>query len=687
MTSQHSTEHWNLYLDRDYQAMPWPWPGTSWEELTAAQVEALPHAVEDFTRYSPSDGPTDMAQVPNGMPREAPVAITRLAVYHDTEHIYIFIDAVRPAQPIPQLVDLVNEDFSCVIPLNGEARGLYFGMNERGEAIGCVQIWDPDIQPEGAENDWPFSLLTDNPGAGPSASRAGILRDGYRARCLATDHGYVGCLQIDKRLIAGGMRDNSFSFSAGRCCYATIELLCWGSPIIWSPRPDQHGRIELVTARRESHLPQLYRLDMHYHPHEERGELVAAWRAGVTPDALAQLATGQYAGYLGKTTVALNGIEATLDMAPTTRATFPIPDGWNRLEVLTATAPPAVVNFQKVSGRRPIPSRALVAATPELGELNEAFRAWHQAHEQNYRGQGTWGNPTTSAHCLCHDGIFHLLPYLFACRHLEHLPVYEERIRETCTRMLANQHRDGWFPCYCSSVNHPGYVPKLGEGGAFTNGSVGEGIALASVLLDEPRWLEASLRAADYRWYRWEQNQNYAAFALWHLAALQEIVPRDEWIDKAVYLAQFVTRDIGLSGAQDGHNYYTGYGNITLKGMARLLRVLPAEHPYYPTLRDKTIRFTNQTLARQQPSGLFAGRNRKYLGYHHLAPGLFAVADALPELVTGLIPALVAMTRSVIETRHCSAEHRDVDCEAGLTLALMGQCLLKPQLALLNTDK
>ena len=204
-----------------------------------------------------------------------------------------------------------------------------------------------------------------------------------------------------------------------------------------------------------------------------------------------------------------------------------------------------------------------------------------------------------------------MLPYYYACRYLDVDPVYTLRIRETCERMLHHQQPAGWFPCFCADDSGVVRMPELGEGGAFTNGSVGEGLALAATLLEEPRWLEAAIRAADYSWYRWETNQNYAAFALWHLATLQSCAPRDEWLARGCYYARhFVARDIGLHGAQTGHNFYSGYGNITLKGLARLLQMLPPDHDYRAQLKHQVIRFTNQLLSRQQPSGLFAGRNR-----------------------------------------------------------------------------
>ena len=262
-------------------------------------------------------------------------------------------------------------------------------------------------------------------------------------------------------------------------------------------------------------------------------------------------------------------------------------------------------------------------------------------------------------------------PYAVVCRHGLDEAIHRRRIQETCERMLAAQKPDGWFPCYCSA--NGASDAKLGDGGAFTNGSVGEALVLAAGVTGESRYLEASRRAADYAWYRWEDNQNYAAFALWHLAALYEVDGKKAWLDKALYYSKhFVTRDIGLCGAADAHNYYTGYGNITLKGMARLLEVLPKAHAYRPVLREQVIRFTNQILSRQQPDGWFAGRNRKYLGYRHAAPGLFAVAAAVPEFRKELEPALAAMYHAVAE-RILTKPEESGSPDDGLTVALMGR--------------
>ena len=85
------------------------------------------------------------------------------------------------------------------------------------------------------------------------------------------------------------------------------------------------------------------------------------------------------------------------------------------------------------------------------------------------------------------------------------------------------------------------------------------------------------------------------------------------------------------------------------------------------------IRSANQTLARQQADGLFAGRNRKYLGYRHSAPGLFFVARALPEFVPQLQPALLAMYEA--QRRGSDRRHGDTAQYCGLTIACMARFL------------
>jgi hypothetical protein len=672
-TSQRMTmnERWNLYLNLEYQAPRWPWAKKSFTTLESSDVESLPFATHDFTRYSPTDGPIDRVHVPGSLPREEPVCQTTLAVYHDSGHLYLFIAAAKPRRPVPELADCPNEDFSIVLSSGCAGRGIYFGMNQTGAAIGCTQVWDPDIPFVATNLQDHFAKTKNKEVAGPSGWRSGLLDGLYAARVLANGKGLVGCFQINRDLIAAEMDAKCVRLTAARVCYATGEWVSWGSPVLWSARDDMHGTVRLVESVQPALLPTLARVDLVYDPPTESAAIEAHWQ-GANPESIGRLNKTTYAGYADKLTFALNSHEVTVPLAASTRAEFALPNGWNRLEIMTAANPVKEISFQKVSGNSLHVSLKPTVSMPSLAEIRKAFDRWHEGHDQTYRGGGIWGDKVGNAeakkrYCLCHSGIFHIEPYLVASRYLERQPTYDQRIREMCERALAERKPEGWFPCYCSGNARE---PELGDGGAFTNGSVGEGLVLASDLLHEKKWLAAAERAADYSWYRWESNQNYAAFALWHLAALYERDHQKRWLDRALYLARhFVTRDIGLSGAQGGHNYFTGYGNITLKGMARLLAVLPSGHEFRPLLKDKVIRFANQILSRQQPSGLVAGRNRKYLGYHHPVPGLFFVADAIPEEAAPLEPALAAMTSAMIRGGEEDSK-RKVDSDSGLVLAL-----------------
>ncbi len=660
MTSSHAplpAERWNLFLDLELASTPWPWPGQSFASITAADIVNR-HAdgtsgSTDFLRYSPTDGVTDWAQVPL-LPREAPACRTRLHVHHDDANLFVFVHADQPANPIPELADCRNEDYCVAIPGPIPEWGFYFGMNQEGEHIGCSQVWNAAAV-QALSGKAPAATGDSGVMGWPGQSLAG--RYDARVLPLATG-GRIACFQIACNLVNAG---RSIALSVGRTCYATGEWVSWGAPIVWSPRYDAHGRVRLVDTPPPPDRPRLTRLDLLYNPDDETATLDSQW-SGTDDHAMEPFRAGQYKAFADTVLFALNGHETPAPLGRVSQAVFPIPDGWNHLEVMSTATPVQAVSFGKVSGATLVARPEFNGARmPSRDALRKAFANWHDRLEATYQGAGAWPWGGRGLTCLCHGGVFNIEPYLLADPAWQE-PIHETRICECCERALAAQKPAGWFPCTCSANTRE---PELGDGGAFTNGSVGEALVLASTRLDEPAWLDAAKRAAGYAWYRWEPNQNYAAFALWHLAALHEREPDAGWLTSALYLARhFVIRDIGPGGAQGGHNFFTGYANITLKGMARLLAVLPDNDPFRSLLKNKTIRFANQILSRQQPNGLFAARNRRFLGYQHPAPGLFFVAQAIPEQAGRILPALAAMTHGVIQ-----AGGSDPDSGAVLALA------------------
>lgn len=671
-------EHWMLYLHRSYTALPWPWAGRAWAALTAADIAELPQATADFTRYAPTDGCG--SQVPAGQPREWPHCDTRLAVYHDPEALYVFIAAHPPAQPIPELAAETREDFSLVCQLDGLDRGLYFGMNERGEHTCYPIVWDAVAQPAADFAAWPWTHYPHR-GWGPVP---GALSEG---RVISTTDALVASWRIPREMIATGLSGDRLRLSAGRRCYRTNELLSWGSPIVWQPRSADMGTVVLAAAPPPASRPTLHRIDLDYDPIEETGTLQVTWQnpwselqSSATAAAEASRAEAQaYAEHLPRCSAILNGLEQTAAMAAVNSFELPLVDGWNHLEILTATGSPHLLSFQKFSGNRLLAHLPPAHGLPSLEEVGELFARWHAGHERNYRGGGIWGPPGQAVYCLEHNGVFHAEPYALASLYLEEpCEVYRQRVQEACERVLPEQDPEGWFPCYCCEVGMMQKPPRF-EGGAFANGAVGEALVLGRRVLGHERYLSAARRAAEaYRWYPCEINQNYAAFALWHLAELYELDNDPRWLERAVYYAEHAAgRGIDPAGVQDGHNYYCGYGGITLKGLAKLLHILPVQHPFGPQLQDWVTRFCNQMLYRQQPNGTFAERNRRYLGYQSLAPapGLFEAARVLPpDAANALTPAMLAMFEHVRDGLQ-NPPPADPDLAAGLVLALLARVL------------
>ena len=642
-------ENWMLFHDRVLHAPRWPWGAKAWESLAAGDVATLPHGVGDFTRVAPSDGFDTL--VPSHLPREEPVCRTTLAVYHDATRVYVFMFAQRPVTPLPELADLLGrEDLSCVFQLDGIERGRYFGLNEKGEAIGTLRAFDPPLLSAADVSGPDWETYRQRPWADVG---------GYKARVIALNDGIVATWAIDRAVLAPGIVNHRIRFAANRRCYATNEPTAWASMILWQPRTAELGEIVLVDDVTPAALPSVRRVNIAYDAGAETSTIHVHWRDLWDTGRYDALTDKTYANFLDKCAITLNGEERVVPLARAVEATFEIADGWNRLEIQSGYRAPVVMSFMKLSGNRVVtpPARRSSAQSrtttphrtqlPSREELMADFARWHESAEATYRGHGIWGHPLTHEagggrkHNISHNGAFMATPYALACLHLERTPVYEDRIRALCDRAVAMQKPEGWFPEL--AIEPSGVTPFAG--GGFDTGAAGEALALGYRVLGDARYLDAACKVVDaYRLYRQEVNMNYAAFAAWHLTELLAIEKSDRALALAIYYMRHnATLAIDPAGSQDAHNYYSTYGGITLKAMAKLFALLPENHEYRPTLRDRTLRMCNQMLWRQQSDGRFAERNRKYVGYWSLAPvvGLIETCLALgPEIAAALRPAI-----------------------------------------------
>ncbi len=632
-------EHWNLDLRKEYQVAQWPWPSTSWDSVGEAELAELPNANGDLLRYCPDDGTAAISQVPAGLPREWPNCHTQMAIFHDDHSVYAFVAAYRPKHPLPGLADNTDEDFGLYFASNGLHRGIYFGLNQNNECICLPKVWDPELQEDEDYDDFPWSQFR--------TDQWQPLDLDYEARVLQLSEGIAACWRIGKPVIRDGLENGRLGFTAGRRCFATGELVSWGSNLMWETRHDELGYLKFVDQPQEPPVPTVDRIDVHYSPADESGRFAVRWRGVWDKERLARVPEGtHYSEYLRRYTIALNGQEHTSDIGSGTELEFPVADGWNRLEVMTAVGEPGVaVSFQKFSGNRIVPGIHVQGPEmPEKEELVDAFRQWSAEDADEYIAPGTWGTKGSdpAGLCLDHHGSFRMEPYALACQFLESTPDYESKVRETCDRILEHEQEGHWFPCLC--IDPMATMPFAG--GAFGHGAVCEALVLGYRVLGDPECLDAAVRAVNaYDLYPLEHNQNYAAFALWHLSELYSVTADSAVLERAEYYLQFAGHHIDMSGAQRGHNYYSAYGGITLKGLAKLQAAMEPGHPGHAGLRDKVLRYTNQMLARQQQTGFFAERNRKYLGYHTLTPFAGLVEAALAggdEIFNQLLPSLLA---------------------------------------------
>lgn|GEM_PF-3595557 len=634
------TRRWLVWHDPSRQVQPWAWPDVPWSALTAEHVRALPGACEDMARYSPVDGLETLT--PINLARELPQCRTSWAAYIDGDHVVIAIQGANASAIDPRLAPFNQDDFGCAFQLDGSARGLYFGLNQNGEHVCWAQVWDRHIQPPDAFDDPFWAEQQKNPWR---------HMDGYEARLLK-DADYTTALwRIERARLERGIKHGRIRFTASRRCYPTNEMVAWGSGTYWAPRTAEMGELFLGPASQihdGKAGPYPRRVEMY--ATADKARLIVTW-AGLPDEAMQRkLAKDFYGKFFPNCVVIVNGQESVAELAPTTEHELELDDGELRIEVLSGFDPPTVMTMQHLSGQRIITGRhqreTADSKTPSRQILVERFASWHESAERVYHGEGRWGQKKgRGIYNISHNGAFYATPYALACLHLDRRPVYVERATALCERALTMQKPEGWFPAVM--LDPQGAIPF--RDGAFDTGSAGECLMLGYQLTGKSKYLHAARRIVDaYQLYPYEVNHNYAAFALWHLSAMLNVQAEPTLLDLAVYYAEHhVARNLTPDGIHGGHNYYGDYGAITLKGLARLLAVMPRTHGYRPQLRDAVVRMSNHMLFRQQRDGTFSERNRRYIGYTSLKPaiGLAWAALALEtddaeRIRPGLIRAL-----------------------------------------------
>lgn len=607
-------EHWILECDAVYEAIAWPF-ATSWDEFVR-EPKPLVHVNDDFGRFSPSDGIHESPVVPAHLPRAFPQGKYQMAIYHDTTNLYAFLESedgpvATPLEELHQIPHLGKVYPSCpalALLSNDQRLDYRFSTNRQGGKhlrIGVIAFGPRRREPPAETLDWDLVVTS-------------------------RERSELACWRIARASLADMLDGNRLRLSISRIRLDTLEQVGWVTNNGWSARPDEMGMVKLVDQRTTPAWPTVRRVDLLYNPVTERGRFQIHWNAPYDDDfkdaKVNFTATHAIQPAWGKVDFRLNHQEQLLEMADTVETgELPIADGDNCVEISPACAPIHRFFFEKWSGNRlvnsPLPPQPPREREWVMQQIRTDCEAAIRENEKR-RAQGAqrkflaWESYRAAALGRVHH-------YLWPD------PRLLEVVREVADYTLTLQREDGTFAGL--HMEQYGSKPAPWAGGAFDSGPVGELWLVAHRLLKDAKYLEASHRLVQgYKTYRIELNHNYAAFALCHLSLHYRLTRDPVALEHALYYAKHcVATNILPLGFHRGHNFYSCYGNITLRGMAMLAGVLPESVPYRAKLHELCIRMLNQLIVRQQPDGRFDSRVRYWIGNREWLWGLFPVAFLL----------------------------------------------------------
>lgn len=613
-------EKWIIYHDASYEAVPWPF-SVSWGEFIE-HPEPLVYTAHDFGRVSPSDGFGGIASTPPHLPRELPRGKYRMAIYHDHEYIYTFIET-EPPPPVPGLQPVKSYRMGLGL-LSADARYGYYFTTDQEEEKGTLYII-PNI---GGSRQVPK----------PSNKVK------WDCTVMDTAKGILGCWRILRADIAAAFRCDTLQLSLMCMWDPAMEAVAWGSHLWWLMRIDEMGTVHLVGKRERPPWPIVRRVDMTWDPAKELATLRVHWEARYEPGE--SLGLDEVYGHkyfeefipIAKFLLRVNGVEDLLGLDES--AEVVLKDGKNFVEIAAVAGPPVRFHFEKYGGARiiesPYPPQPEVSRSRIASLIRRACEAYMETErERRERGASRSYDYAVISNTAGLARVYH---------YFDQDTRFLDLIREEAEFTLTLQREDGalqvpllpgidykipeWFGgSYSISLDdgtfRHAYVSQEDKeqsppwsGGAYDAGRVGELWIAAYRLLGDDKFMDASRKLVGaYSAYRLEYNQNFAAFALWHLVEHYRLTREPLALDHALYYAQAqATRGITPCGFQGGHNYYTCYGEITLRALASLCAVLPDDMAYKKTLREYCVRMGNQLISRLQPDGVFGARCRMLIG-------------------------------------------------------------------------
>lgn len=233
--------------------------------------------------------------------------------------------------------------------------------------------------------------------------------------------------------------------------------------------------------------------------------------------------------------------------------------------------------------------------------LGAAFETAHAECEACRNPDGGWGTVRDAEKPAYRWPANVILGYLYGYEALG-----DEQYRKLAVGgldyLLAEQDGNGAFRWWYRGV--PGGVMNQRDN-FYDTGWAGLALAEGFRVTGEEKYLDAVRKAADWTTTcPFTGNNNYDAFALWFLSLLYRFTGEEKYLETAIWRTRGGVFFAQLPrGGWPGHNFHIGYQSITANGLASLYDVLPDDHPFSHSLRDRLCAALNFSTFLQTRTG------------------------------------------------------------------------------------
>jgi len=218
------------------------------------------------------------------------------------------------------------------------------------------------------------------------------------------------------------------------------------------------------------------------------------------------------------------------------------------------------------------------------------------------RGYYDWRPPfcAWSRHPLYREVVWRVISYC-TLHEITGQAFFRRRARQALDWLVSEQSEDGSYRWWA------GETPSS-EGIFYVNGLVGEALFAGYRRFGEASYRDALQRIGDWALGRpASPNVNYNSFITHPLALLYSPSRDDRYLDHAVRLnRESIPPDLDPRGAlRDAHNRKTVYHAIVVRGLLRLLSVMPAEHEHRSEIERLARAMLDNLKERQVRDGAF----------------------------------------------------------------------------------